>query len=147
MFCGCSSAGRASSRPAGREGIAPDSTVRIEPQELLPDTYSPLRDRYPGQPVCLSYRELIDYTLSLSDNNTCDWLIRFAGGIERVEAHMKALGIGPLRLTETEAEMHADIGNSYRNWSTPLAIGRLLQKLYTEEVLRGVYFDCPDRRC
>jgi hypothetical protein len=32
---------------AGREGIAPDSTVRIEPQELLPDTYSPLRDRYP----------------------------------------------------------------------------------------------------
>ncbi len=40
--------------------------------------------------------------------------------------------------------MHADIGNSYRNWSTPLAIGRLLQKLYTEEVLRGVYFDCLD---
>lgn len=30
-----------------QEGIAPDSTVRIEPQELLPDTYSPLRDRYP----------------------------------------------------------------------------------------------------
>ena len=83
------------------------------------DTYSPLRDKYPNQTIFISYREILEYTLSHSDNNTCDWLIDFVGGIKHVDSYIKSLGITYLNLTETEHSMHEDIMRSYNNWSTP----------------------------
>lgn len=117
------------------EGIALDSMVCIPPEQMRPDTYSPLRDAYPDQSIRLSYRDIIRYTIVQSDNNTCDWLIDFVGGIQRCDAYVNSLGIEGLSLTQTEHDMHVDIMNSYRNWSTPLAVAQLLKKLYTEEVL------------
>ena len=43
--------------------------IRIEKQDLRPDTYSPLRDKYPNGGISLSIGELLTYTLQLSDNN------------------------------------------------------------------------------
>lgn len=123
-----------------KDHIALDSMVYIKPEQMHKDTYSPLRDKYPNQTIYISYREILEYTLSHSDNNTCDWLIDFVGGIKHVDSYIKSLGITHLNLTETEHSMHEDIMRSYNNWSTPLSVARLLQKIFTEHILTNEHF-------
>ena len=123
-----------------KEGISLDSMIWIEPEQIHKDTYSPLRDKYPNQRIRISYRDMIAYTVSHSDNNTCDLLIGFVGGIETVDSCIKSLGIGDFGFTETEHSMHEDIMNSYNNWSTPLSTAQLLKKIYTEDILTGEHF-------
>ena len=123
-----------------KENIALDSMVYIEPGQMHTNTYSPLRDKYPGQRIHISYGDMITYTITHSDNNTCDWLIGFAGGIEVVDAYIKSIGINAQNLTETEAGMHENIMRCYNNWSTPLAVAELLKKVYTEAILADEYF-------
>lgn len=114
--------------------------VYIKQKEMLKNTYSPLRDKYPDQGIRISYRDIIKYTVSISDNNTCDWLIRFVGGIDKVDSYIKSLGIKDMNFTETEESMHTDIMLCYNNWSTPLAIAQLLKKLHTENILTKEHF-------
>lgn len=123
-----------------KENIALDSMVYIEPKQMHANTYSPLRDKYPGQRIHISYSDIITYTVTHSDNNTCDWLIGFVGGIEEVDAYIKSIGINAQDLTETEASMHENIMRCYNNWSTPLAVVELLKKVYTEAILTDKYF-------
>ena len=122
-------------RKMDAEGIPLDSTVLIRSEQLHENTYSPLRDRYPGQDIRISYRDIVGYTVSHSDNNTCDLLIGFTGGIDKVDSCIKSLGITDLNLTETEADMHEDIRNGYLNWSTPMSVVRLFEKIYSGEIL------------
>ena len=122
------------------ENIPLDSMAYMEPEQIHKNTYSPLRDKHPQGRIRISYREAIEYTVAHSDNNTCDWLIEFAGGINNIDAYMKSLGIEDLNLTETEHDMHVNIMNCYNNWSTPLSIARLLKKIYTENVLTEEHF-------
>lgn len=123
-----------------KENIALDSMIYIEPRQMHKNTYSPLRDKYPEQRIHISYRDIINYTITLSDNNTCDWLIDFVGGIKEVDSYMKSLGIQALNLTETEDSMHKDIMRSYHNWSTPLSVAELLKKIHTENILTNEHF-------
>ena len=88
-------------RKMDAEGIPLDSTVLIRSEQLHENTYSPLRDRYPGQDIRISYRDIVGYTVSHSDNNTCDLLIGFSGGIDKVDSCIKSLGITDLNLTES----------------------------------------------
>lgn len=118
-----------------KENIALDSTVTIGPEHMYGNTYSPLRERYPDSRISITYGELIRYTMSFSDNNTCDWLIGFVGGIDNVDRYIRSLGITGFRLSETEYSMHEDIMRSYRNWSTPLAMVELLEKIHSENIL------------
>lgn len=122
------------------ENISLNQMVHIEKDKILKNTYSPLRDRYPDQNIYISYRDIIEYTVAHSDNNTCDWLIEFAGGIDKVDACIKSLGISDLNFTETEDDMHKDIMRCYNNWSTPLAIAQLLNKIHTENILNEEHF-------
>lgn len=123
-----------------RENIGLDDMLWIEPEQIRQNTYSPLAKKYPDQRIRISYRDLITYTVAYSDNNTCDWLISFAGGTGEVEAYIRSLGMDGFSLKETEQSMEEDISRSYRNWSTPLAMARLLEKVYTEDVLQKPHF-------
>lgn len=122
------------------ENIPLDKKVYIEAGKMRKDTYSPLREKYPEQDINISYRDIIKYTVSLSDNNTCDWLIDFTGGIEKIDSYIKSLGIRDINLSETEYTMYKDIMNSYNNWATPLSVAQLLEKVYTEQVLTKEHF-------
>lgn len=118
-----------------RERIAPEQRVRISAERLHEGTYSPLRDASPGRDVCLSYGELIRYAVSLSDNHACDVLIDFAGGIDRVAASLRRMGADGFELTQTEASMHADWRNCYRNRATPSATVRWMKEVCEGRVL------------
>ena len=117
------------------ECIALDSLRFIESSQIHKDTYSPLRELYPERNFYLSYADLMRYAVSQSDNNACDILIDYLGGIDIVKDRIDKLGITNYNLTETEETMHSRISNCYNNWSTPSSTLQLLEKLYNEPIL------------
>lgn len=109
-----------------KEGISLEDTLFVKAAQLLPDTYSPLRMKFPDQDLNISLGELLKYSIALSDNNACDILIEYAGGIRHIHNYIRKLGISKFNLTDTEADMHAT-HNPRRNWSLPSEMVRLLQ--------------------
>lgn len=58
-----------------------DQLIPFRPTDLiLPKPYSPLQDKYPQAGVAVPLRELMQMTVSLSDNTAADILLRLAGG-------------------------------------------------------------------
>jgi len=109
-----------------KEHVSLDSILEIKADQLLPNTYSPLKKKYPDQDVNISLRKLIQYSVSLSDNNACDILIEYAGGIDKVNSYIKSLGLKDFNLAVNEEQMHQERVIPYQNWSTPEAVVRLL---------------------
>ena len=125
----------------GRKGISLDSLIQIRPQDLKPDTYSPLRDRYPNGGISLPMSCLLEYTLLLSDNNACDILFDRFGGPEAVDKFVRGLGLRNFAIEVTEDEMHRDVSLCYRNWTTPLEAARLLEIFISGKAVRGDFRD------
>ena len=122
-----------------RRGTPTDTSITVKAKEMLEDTYSPMLRLYGKRDFTIRFDSLLNYSVALSDNNACDIIIRLAGGIEAVNAEMRAIGLTHFNLTETEASMHADPMRSYNNRSTPLSVAVLFQKLYEDGILGGPY--------
>jgi len=105
--------------------------------DLLPDTHSPLRDKYPNGNVSISIDELLRYTVGQSDNNGCDILFRLVGGPKYVNRYIKKLGIKEVAIVATEEEMHKDHRVQFRNYSTPQSATALLLKFTEGKVLQA----------
>lgn len=118
-----------------RGGRTLKDPIRVRKQDLLPNTWSPLREKYPKGNVDITLDELITFTVSQSDNNGCDMLFRLMGGCSAVERSVHATGVTDIAIVATEEEMHRDDSVQYRNWCTPAAMGRILRKFYRGEVL------------
>lgn len=113
----------------------------ISPADLKPDTYSPLRDKYPQANIQMSIADLLKYTLQLSDNNACDILFRYQGGTQAVNDYIQSLDITDCAIIATEDEMHQDLNACYQNWSTPLAAARLLEVFRKKLLFADAYKD------
>lgn len=109
--------------------------VHLRKKDLLPDTWSPLRDAYPRGNVDVTLAEILRFTVAQSDNNGCDILFRMMGGPAAVNRYIHSLGVTGIAIRNTEAEMHRDGTAQYRNWCEPGAMALLLKKLYRGEVL------------
>lgn len=81
----------------------------------------------------------MQYSVAESDNNACDIIISMAGGMEGVNAEMRAIGLADYSLSETEISMQADPMRSYDNCSTPLSVAILFKKLFEENILGEPY--------
>jgi beta-lactamase class A len=112
-----------------------NQAVRVAPADLLPDTWSPLRERYPAGNVDLALSELLRYTVGQSDNNGCDILFRMLGGPPVVEYYVRRLGIAGMAFAATEAEMHRVRDLQFSNWCEPEAMARLLDLFFHGKVL------------
>lgn len=127
-----------------REHVSLNDSLLIRASEIKENTYSPLRKKVPHgernqQIFKLPFHTLLYYSIALSDNNACDILIRYVGGISQVRRFMKHIGIKGLHLTETESSMHEDIMKCYNNWSTPISVAGCLKKVCEGDVLQGEY--------
>lgn len=110
-----------------------ETKLHITASDLKPDTYSPLRDKYPEGNIDMSIAELLEYTLQQSDNNACDIFFSYIGGTRYADKYIRSLGITDFAIGATEDEMHKDPQKSYANRTTPLAAAVLLEK----------FLDCP----
>lgn len=116
-----------------------DTKIAISQADLLPDTYSPIRDKYPQGNIELTVSELLKYTVALSDNNACDILFRYVGGPQKVSQYIKKLKIKDISIKHTEQEMHEKLEYIYQNCATPLAITQLLDLFQKKELLSPEY--------
>jgi beta-lactamase class A len=118
-----------------------DTLLKIEKSDLKPDTYSPLRDKYPQGGIEMSIADLLRYTLQQSDNNACDILFNYQGGTDAVDKYIHSLGIQDCAIVGTESAMHEDLDLCYQNWSTPLAAAELLEIFRREPLFAKEYKD------
>lgn len=115
--------------------------IFISKKGLLPNTWSPIRDKYPDGNIKLTLAEIIKYTVAISDNNGCDILLKLIGGPEEVEKYIHKLGIKDISITYNEEEMHKDWNAQFSNWTTPKAATDLLVAFYTKNILSDSSFN------
>jgi beta-lactamase class A len=94
---------------------------------ILPKPYSPLQDKYPQAGVDVPLRDLLEMTVSLSDNTAADLLLRLAGGPKIVGDYIASLGVTGFHLEDDEQALHRDHALQYRNWFEPQGAVRLLR--------------------
>ncbi len=112
-----------------------DQKFFIKKDELLEDTWSPIRDDYPNGNIYLTLDQLLRYTVSHSDNNGCDILLNLLGGPEKVQDFIRQQGIKDITIKVNEQQMRT-WDNLYVNTTTPIATTLLLEKFYQGKILK-----------
>lgn len=119
-----------------------DQKIEISKSELLPGLWSPIRDKYP-EGATLTLAEIIQYTVSLSDNVGCDVLLRLLGGPQVVEQYFSQLGFNNIKIKINEEVMQNNWDLQFQNWTTPKEANRILAYFYAnaEETLSQDSYD------
>ncbi len=115
--------------------LALNQKLLLTKQDLIPKTWSPMRDRYPEGNVVLPLSEILEFTVSQSDNNGCDLLFRMLGGPEKVNQFIHRLGVEKINIAFTEDEMHQSFDAQYSNWTTPFTSVQLLKAFHEGKLL------------
>ena len=123
----------------GKQKQSLETRLPIKKSDLKPDTYSPLRDKYPQGGIEMSIADLLKYTLQQSDNNACDILFDYQGGPDAVNKYIHSLGIRECAIVGTETAMHEDLNLCYENWTTPLAAAELVEIFRKNPLFPNVY--------
>ena len=116
-------------------------SILIKNKDLLSDTWSPIRDKYPNGNVRMALSDIIRFTISQSDNNGCDILLHLVGGTSVVNSYLDSLGLMKMKIEKTEAEQHKTPDAQYRNWTTPICAIQLLQLFYDRKILKQTTYN------
>ena len=114
----------------GKQQQSLNFELTIKKEDLKPDTYSPLRDSFPQGGFNIDIADLLKYTLQQSDNNACDILFQYQGGVDAVNQYIHSLGVTDCAIVCTD-----------QNWTTPLAAARLLEIFRKEALFPQEYKD------
>lgn len=109
-----------------------DQIIKIDKKDLLPDLYSPVREKYPNG-ATLPISEIIEYTVSASDNVGCDVLLRLIGGPKTVEDYIKKCNIADVAIKFNEEKQQANWDLQFQNWTTPKAANEVLENFYSNK--------------
>ncbi len=111
-------------------------SIEILEKDLLPNTWSPFRDKYP-KGTQISIFDFISYVVAMSDNNLCDVMIDKAGGVVAVNNFIKSKGIEGIAIKNYERELKQSWDLQFENYSTPEAVINLLLLLEREKFLKS----------
>ncbi|MBK8465628.1 MAG: class A beta-lactamase, subclass A2 [Chloracidobacterium sp.] len=106
-----------------------DQKVEIQKKDLLPGLYSPIRDKYPDG-ATLTIAEILEYTVSQSDNVGCDALLRLLGGPQAVEKYFEKNKFKDVSIKINEEVMQNNWDLQFQNWTTPNAANKVLETFY-----------------
>lgn len=121
--------------------MALNQPIFVKKSDMLLNLYSPMREKYPEGNVTLPLREILQFTVSQSDNSGCDLLFRLIGGPEKANQYIHSLGIKEVAIKNPEVEIQADWGIQYKNWTTPSAATKLLESFYKKNILSKNSYD------
>jgi len=124
-----------------RRELSLNQRILIKKSDLLPNTWSPIRDDYPNGNVQLTLAKIIEYTIAQSDNNGCDILLRLIGGPETVNDYIHKIGVNDFSIKVNEEEMHKEWNVQFLNWTTPMSTIEVLRKFYTGNILSKESYD------
>ena len=106
-----------------------DQKIKIEKKDLLPDLYSPIRDKHPDG-VTLTISQILKYTVSESDNAGCDILLRLIGGPQVVEEYFTENNFNDISIKINEEIQQSNWDNQFLNWTTPKGANETLAGFY-----------------
>ena len=109
-----------------------EQEIEITPQDLLPKTWSPIKEKFPNG-TTLTIEQILNYTISESDNIGCDILLKLIGGTDSVQKFLTANHFSDISIKANEEQMHKDWNTQYQNWATPTAINKLLIDTYNNK--------------
>jgi len=112
-----------------------DQKILIKKSDLLENTWSPIREKYPNGNVELPLSEIINYTVAWSDNNGCDVLLRLIGGMQVVQKFMDSKGVKDFQIKHNEEQMHKGAKYLYENYTTTNSLSQLYKKFYDGKIL------------
>ena len=103
--------------------------IKIEKKDLLPDLYSPIREKYPNG-ASLTIAEILENTVSSSDNVGCEVLLRLLGGPQVVEEYFTKNKFKDVSIKINEEVQQANWDLQFQNWTTPKAANEVLAAFY-----------------
>ena len=109
-----------------------DQKIEIPKKDLLPDLYSPIRDKYP-EGATLTISEILEYTISSSDNVGCEVLLRLLGGAVAVENYFVKNKFHDVAIKFNEEQQQANWDLQFQNWTTPKAANKILEAFYANK--------------
>lgn len=109
--------------------------VAVKRAEVLQNTWAPMMKDYQGDAFTVTVEQLLQYSVSHSDNVACDLLFELIGGPAALQAYIQSLGIAETEVVANEAQMHADDQVQYQNWTSMKAAARILKKFEQKELL------------
>lgn len=112
-----------------------DQKIVLDKSNLLENTWSPLRDKYPNGGVEVPLSEVLEMTVAKSDNNGCDILLNLLGGTQTVQKFMDSKGVKGFQIRYNEEAMHKDWDVQYENYSTMNSATDVLKKFYDGKLL------------
>lgn len=112
-----------------------DQKIHLDKSNLLENTWSPLRDKYPNGNIDVTLSEILELTVARSDNNGCDIMLSLLGGTQTVQKFMDTKGVKGFQIKYNEAEMHKDWNVQYENYSTTRSAVDALKKFYEGKLL------------
>ena len=112
-----------------------DQKVFIKKSELLPNTWSPIREKNPEGNFEMPISELIEYSVAMSDNVGCDVLLRLIGGPKVVHDFLISKGAKDTQIVYNEELMQSEWKNQYENYTTMKSATKLLKDFYKGKIL------------
>jgi beta-lactamase class A len=118
-----------------------DQKLFIKKSELLENTWSPFREKYPNGNISITLKEALIWAISVSDNNLCDILIRLVDGVKTIDSFINNPNF---TIKNDEAGMHQNWNAQFLNTTTPNFSNQLLRlffekRLLTEKSTRFLY--------
>lgn len=107
-----------------------EQLMYIMPSDLRTNTWSPMRDEHPNGDFEISVAKLIEYAITVSDNNACDLLFDLIGGTASLEQFLEDKNIANMSVKANEIEKSKGWEVQYKNNCTPYACIELLDGLY-----------------
>lgn len=123
-----------------QQHISLDTKITINQNMLDMQTYSPMLKDYKYYPYNITIAKLLEYMISKSDNNACDILIEYSGGINELEKFIHELGFDNIKIKVNEKDMNRDIYNQYQNTSSPKDIVLMMKKVKENNIISNNSF-------
>ncbi len=112
-----------------------NQSVIVKRAEVLQNTWAPIMKEYQGDEFTVPLQQLLQYSVSHSDNVACDLLFELVGGPAALHAYLQSLGIKETAVVANEAQMHSDDQMQYNNWTSMKAAAQVLQQFEQKKQL------------
>ena len=112
-------------------GSSIDSVIHISEEELDMETWSPMLKIYRKPDFDISIRDLIHYSLTVSDNNASNLLFKHIVSPSSTDSLIRSISDdSKFRIAYSEDEMKENHSLAYLNYSSPLAAASLIRQVF-----------------